>query len=406
MSLFKIDSFLTLKNLISWEQTDKGLVLNFDFDQVQIDLLSPRYFRLHIAPQNQFDEYQSSAVVQNDFSIPDFSITNDKSTLSIVSEHYDIEIQRSPFNITATRKDGSTIWQGKQEGFYSYLNNEFQVSRQCHGPDYIYGLGEKSGSLNRMGQDYTLWNTDILSPQIDRGEESPAHNEDARQDPLSDQFDPYYMSIPFFQHVDVKTNQVSASFIDNPCKSHFRFQNKKGHGSIEYRFTGGQYCEYIFAGPSFKEILEDYTSLTGRMQMPPLWALGYHQCRWKRYKQDEVLALGKKHRELKIPCESLWLDIDYMDGYRIFTWNDQLFPDRQAFFKEAKGLGFRIVPIVDPGVKYEKATKLLITPTRTISFALLKTTVLTSVKSGLETPPFPISIKKSVVNGGAKRTQN
>ena len=75
------------------------------------------------------------------------------------------------------------------------------------------------------------------------------------------------------------------------------------------------------------DILEAYTWLTGRAAPPPLWALGYHQCRWFDYTQDAVEALGARHRELDVPCDALWLDIEYMDGYRVFTWNTERFPD-------------------------------------------------------------------------------
>ena len=53
----------------------------------------------------------------------------------------------------------------------------------------------------------------------------------------------------------------------------------------------------------------------------PLWSLGHHQCRWKDYSQDEFLAIGRQYREKNLPCDSLWLDIGFMDGFRVFTWN-------------------------------------------------------------------------------------
>ena len=97
----------------------------------------------------------------------------------------------------------------------------------------------------------------------------------------------------------------------------------------EYRLhaSGGQYTEYLFAGPGMPEILAAYTWLTGRTAPPPLWSLGYHQCRWYAYTQDTVEALASEHRDRGIPCDALWLDIDYMDGYRVFTWDAAKFPD-------------------------------------------------------------------------------
>jgi alpha-glucosidase len=101
------------------------------------------------------------------------------------------------------------------------------------------------------------------------------------------------------------------------------------------------------------DILAAYTWLTGRSTLPPVWALGYQQSRWFRYTQAEVERLAQRHREDHIPCDALWLDIEYMDGYRVFTWDTQAFPDVSGMLRRLRDLGFRVVTIVDPGVKYE-----------------------------------------------------
>jgi alpha-glucosidase len=89
------------------------------------------------------------------------------------------------------------------------------------------------------------------------------------------------------------------------------------------------------------------------MQPPPLWSLGHHQCRWKDYSQDEFLAIGRQYREKQLPCDSLWLDIGYMDGYRVYTWNKERFSDVPEMMKAAQSDGFKVITIVDPGVKLE-----------------------------------------------------
>ena len=101
------------------------------------------------------------------------------------------------------------------------------------------------------------------------------------------------------------------------------------------------------------EILTAYTWLTGRTAPPPLWSLGYHQCRWFDYTQDAVEALAQRHRDEGIPCDALWLDIDYMDGYRVFTWNTDSFPDAPGMLKRLAEKGFRTITIIDPGVKHD-----------------------------------------------------
>ena len=101
-------------------------------------------------------------------------------------------------------------------------------------------------------------------------------------------------------------------------------------------------------------ILSAYTWLTGRTAPPPLWALGYHQCRWFHYTQDDVEQIAAQHRGREIPCDGLWLDIDYMDGYRVFTWDEQAFPDADGMLRRLGEQGFKVITIVDPGIKAER----------------------------------------------------
>ena len=101
------------------------------------------------------------------------------------------------------------------------------------------------------------------------------------------EFDPYYVSIPFFYHQSYPGGSMAASFIDNGYRGEYEFSHNE-----EYRivFRGGQYTEYVFAGPDMPAILDAYTWLTGRTALPPMWSLGYHQCRWFEYTQDAVEA--------------------------------------------------------------------------------------------------------------------
>ena len=148
------------------------------------------------------------------------------------------------------------------------------------------------------------------------------------------EFDPYYVTIPFFYHQSNPVGVMAGSFVDNGYRGHYEFSRK-----TEYRITfeGGQWTEYVFAGLD-AAILEAYTWLTGRASLPPLWALGYHQCRWHAYTQDDVERLGDRHREDDFPCDGLWLDIDYMDGYRVFTWDQSRFPDTRSSSTVRQGI--------------------------------------------------------------------
>jgi alpha-glucosidase len=116
---------------------------------------------------------------------------------------------------------------------------------------------------------------------------------------------------------------------------------------------GGELDYYIIYSPEPAEIVQTYTQLTGRMSLPPQWALGYHQCRWSYDSESEVRQLVQQLRQRRIPCDVIHLDIDYMFGYRVFTWNPRRFPDPQKLLSDLAEDGIKVVTIVDPGVKFE-----------------------------------------------------
>ena len=147
-----------------------------------------------------------------------------------------------------------------------------------------------------------------------------------------------------------ETGAAAGSFVDNGYRGHYEFSHDD-----EYRisFGGGQWTEYVFAGPSMAATLERYTWLTGRAELPPVWALGYHQCRWHVYSQADVERIAKRYRADEFPCDAMWLDIDYMDGYRVFTWDKRRFPRPAHLIADLKQQGLQSVTIVDPGVKVD-----------------------------------------------------
>jgi len=115
----------------------------------------------------------------------------------------------------------------------------------------------------------------------------------------------------------------------------------------------GELDYYIIYGPTPAEILATYTDLTGRMPLPPKWSIGYHQCRWS-YESDAIVRkLAQEFRDRRIPCDVIHLDIDYMNGYRVFTWSPKRFSEPAKLIGDLKDTGFKVVTIVDPGVKYE-----------------------------------------------------
>ncbi|MBC7260620.1 MAG: glycoside hydrolase family 31 protein, partial [Chloroflexi bacterium] len=195
----------------------------------------------------------------------------------------------------------------------------------------IYGLGEKAFPLDRRGHSYLMWNID---PQ----------NYGPTDEPI-------YLSIPFY--IGLHDGHGYGLLYNNSYRARFDVGKSQPNEMI-YLAEGGELCYYFFYGPALTTILERYTELTGRMPLPPLWALGYQQSRWSYYPDSRVREIARLFREHRIPCDAIYLDIHYMDGYRCFTWHPTRFPDPSALLADLHHQGFKVVVIIDCGIKADR----------------------------------------------------
>lgn len=207
-----------------------------------------------------------------------------------------------------------------------------QVVKQLEEKDSIYGLGDKTGFLNKRGYEYEMWNTDDPSPHVDS-------------------FRSLYKSIPFL--MVLKEKGAYGIFFDQTYKSYFNL----GKENREYYFFGAEQGDldyYLIGKDTLAEVLKNYTFLTGRYPLPQRFTLGNQQSRWGYETAEEVLEIAENYRKEQIPCDTIHLDIDYMDHYKVFTWNEKNFKEPGQLIKELKEMGFKVVTIIDPGVKVEK----------------------------------------------------
>jgi alpha-glucosidase len=337
-------------------ETDRGLSAELHGETLRLDVVRDDIVRVSISRGGVLDDAPTFSVCVEPLAQEvGFAVEREDGVVRLRTAALVASLWLDPFRLDVHRADGSPVVQTAPDATgasaaYATLNDAFVVRRRCVVEDAFYGLGEKTGPLNRRGRDFTLWNTDVLDPVATLEFTAGRPAGDPRGERTSDGFDPYYVSIPFIYHQDHRSGAMAASFVDNCHRAAYDFTAREQYA---FRFEGGQYTEYIFAGPDMPEILEAYTWLTGRAGLPPLWSLGHHQSRWHRYTQDDVQALARRHRAEAIPCDALWLDIEYMDGYRVFTWDRDRFPDPAGMLARLAADGFRVVTIIDPGIKYE-----------------------------------------------------
>ena len=110
---------------------------------------------------------------------------------------------------------------------------------------------------------------------------------------------------------------------------------------------------FVFLGPTPKKIINTYSELTGYTQLPQQFAIAYHQCRWNYVTDEDVKDVDRKFDRHNIPYDVIWLDIEYTDGKKYFTWDAHTFPDPLGMLKQLDDHGRKLVAIIDPHIKNE-----------------------------------------------------
>ncbi len=235
--------------------------------------------------------------------------------------------EKNPYeDLAIAELEGHTV--GKDEE----KTDAVTIIKKLGKDDAIYGLGDKPGCLNKRGYSYVNWNTDDPAPHVDS-------------------FKSLYKSIPFF--IVLGDEYCYGIFADNTYKTTFDF----GYENTDYYFVEhekGELDYYFMPGNDMAEVVGLYTSLTGTTPLYQRWIYGSHQSRWGYYTQDEVLDIADKFRELDIPCDVIHMDIDYMNGYRVFTFDDKKFPDVKGLSEKLADRGVKLISIIDPGVKKDE----------------------------------------------------
>ncbi|GAO75756.1 glycoside hydrolase family 31 protein [Meiothermus ruber] len=191
------------------------------------------------------------------------------------------------------------------------------------------GLGERVGGLERRGGRY--WNFTADQPP------RPGR-------------DPLYQASPILLRVE--GDRAWGLLLDESFPS--LFDLGFSHPAEARLAVAGPTLDLYLLEGSLLEVVAGLTRLTGRPPMPPLWALGYHQCRYSYADEASVREVVEQFAAHELPLEAVWLDIHYMDGYKVFTASPQRFPRLPALAQELSDQGVRLVPIVDPGVKVEE----------------------------------------------------
>jgi alpha-glucosidase len=244
-----------------------------------------------------------------------------------------VTLTHAPFRVAIAAADGSSLDEDDALRGMSFAGRQTRTYKRLREDEHVYGFGEKTGEFDKRGRYrggyvYAMWNSDTY-----------AYGEDT---------DPIYASVPFF--MVLRQGRAHGVFFDNTFRTIFDV-GREAEDRLSFGSEDGEMDYYFIDGPTPADVVRRYTTLTGRTPLPPLWSLGYHQCRYSYYPESRVRFIAQNFRERRIPADVLWLDIHYLQGYNPFTWDRERFPDPARMIRDLRAQGFRVVTIVDPHPK-------------------------------------------------------
>lgn len=313
------------------EQTERGIVLDCGGPQIAITFVTPTMLRVRVAPSGGFVARRSWAVAQDDSEWPSvpFEVREADDVIEVLTEQIRVRVERDGARLACFDHAGRP-WAQDATPNIGWRRGAIAGWKQIEPDEHFYGFGERTGLLDKRSERVTNWTVDAIS--------------------YGSVTDNMYQAIPFF--MALRPGIAYGVFFNTTYWSQFDLgAEQPGVWQMESR--GPELDYYLIYGPRPAQILETYTALTGRMPLPPRWALGYHQCRWSYRSAGEIRELASEFRSRRIPCDVIHLDIDYMRGFRVFTWSPTRFSDPAGLVQELRDTGFRTVTIIDPGVKYE-----------------------------------------------------
>jgi alpha-glucosidase len=288
--------------------------------------------RVRVSKSREWRDFSYALVSPQPAAIVPVKIREADGRIFLSTSLVQVAIDKRAFGVSFSDSHGELINEDMPgRGFgTSFTGDKVSIYKRLQQGERFVGLGECLGNLDKRGMGVTLSNTDNYK--------------------YGDPRLPMYSSIPFF--IGIHHRQVYGLFFHNTYRTFFNFGlSTPDFASINA--DGGDADYFFFYGGGVGEILNKYTSLTGRMPLPPLWSLGYHQSRCSYYPQTNVEIIAETFRKKKIPIDCIVLDADYLQDYEPFRINTRRFPDMPGLAAELKKQGIELTASVNPGIKLD-----------------------------------------------------
>jgi alpha-glucosidase len=314
---------LQLNHPTSFFALPNGIDLRDGDARMLIVALRDDVVRIRVSCSNDLPEDASWAVLkearQSRVSVTPIHTAN---AVGFQTEALQVSLNRQTFALTISDRAGNILQQDARPT--EFVGDSFRVYKEMPLDEHYFGLGDKTGPLDRRDQSFTMWNTDAYSFQ--------------------ESTDPLYKSIPYF--IAFRAGRAVGVLLDNTWRSNFDF-GKESAGVYSFGAVDGSLDYYVLYGPTPKQVVETYAWLTGTMPLPPMWSLGYQQSRYSYIPQSRVIEIADRLRADRIPADAIYLDIDFQEKKRPFTIDHGQFPDFPGMISQLAAKNFHAVAITD-----------------------------------------------------------
>ncbi|MBZ4035335.1 DUF4968 domain-containing protein [Flavobacterium sp. 17A] len=292
--------------------------------KVMLQLCSGEVVKIWVSADGNFvRNNESFAVIEEDLGWKGtVNVKEEPSTYEIFTEQLRIRVNKAPFQLQIFDKYQKLLFSDYAEKGFVYDSGKIRTNKVLRNDEQFFGLGEKSGNLNRRGSAYKMWNSD-----------QPCYG--VNEDPL-------YKSIPFFM-----SSYRYGIFFDNTYKTEFKF-GSESNDYYSFEAPAGQMVYYFMFGNDYKQIIQNYIALTGKPIMPPKWALGFSQCRGDYTREDQAREIAAEFRKRKIPCDIIYQDIGWTEGLQDFDWRKNNYTNPKGMVKDLSDMGFKMIVSQDP----------------------------------------------------------
>lgn len=351
--------FTLLGDVAGHEVVGRTLVLDCGGPRLAVTFLADDVLRVRLAPTGDFraaghgadaDDEPFSYALDPAVRFPGHrpTVQAQGGELVVETPALRLRVHTAPCRLTVETPDGRVVSQDTAGAGWAVDGDRTEVRCwKALAPEArFFGLGDKTFELDRRGRRLTFWNADTYA--------------------YAPEQDPIYKSIPFALTLAPSAGASGETawtggglFLDNTFRGHMDLGSEAGAADWCFGAEDGELRYYVFApgegAAALHHPLRRYCDLTGPKPMPARWSLGYHQSRWNYHDEGYARWVAHEFRRRGLPLDCIHLDIGHMDGYRVFTWDADAFPDPAELNRDFAALGIRSVVIVDPGVKVDPA---------------------------------------------------